>query len=265
MPKDGSAPTVMSSVDRALSLLRFFTVETPELGLSALSRAAGFDKTTTLRCLTALERNGLVEQDPVSKTYRIGLAPLQLSQVREQTFPLQARLQPVLDRLADKVEETAHASLIMRRQLMTVGVAEPSRPTRAFIDFSTPLPFHATASGVAILAFMTDDARNDLQLDDDLQRFTDQTPRRMADLDTDLATVRATGVSHVAGTFDDEIAGAAAPVFGPSGAVIGAVAVAAVASRHNTEKAAQIDTALRSAGTEITQQLGGTTPPEFPA
>lgn len=57
------ARQMMGTVDKALSLLRFFSPQIPELGLSELTRQSGFDKATTLRCLTALERNGFVEQD----------------------------------------------------------------------------------------------------------------------------------------------------------------------------------------------------------
>ena len=48
------AKTTMSTVDRAFSFLRYFSVHAPEIGLSELARMAGHDKTTTLRSLTAL-------------------------------------------------------------------------------------------------------------------------------------------------------------------------------------------------------------------
>src|SRR6056297_3743457 len=75
----GGAKPVMSSVDRALSLLGRFTLESPMWGLSELARAAAMDKTTTLRCLNALERNGFVEQHPETRKYRLGFAPLHLA------------------------------------------------------------------------------------------------------------------------------------------------------------------------------------------
>ena len=61
------AKPTMGTVDKALSLLRHFSVQHPEIGLSELSRLAGYDKTTILRCMNALERNGFVEQNSDSK------------------------------------------------------------------------------------------------------------------------------------------------------------------------------------------------------
>ena len=42
---------VMSTVDKALSLLRHFSLQRPELGLSELARLAEYDKTTTPEAL----------------------------------------------------------------------------------------------------------------------------------------------------------------------------------------------------------------------
>jgi IclR family acetate operon transcriptional repressor len=121
------ATTAMSTVDKALSLLRHFSVQSPELGLSELARAAGYDKTTTLRCMTALARNGFVEQDAASRKYRLGLAPINLARIREHSFPVQAVLKRHLDRLAAETGETAHASLITGGALMTAMISAPER------------------------------------------------------------------------------------------------------------------------------------------
>lgn len=48
------AKTTMSTVDRALSFLRYLSVHAPEIGLSELAQMAGHDKTTALRSLAAL-------------------------------------------------------------------------------------------------------------------------------------------------------------------------------------------------------------------
>jgi len=247
----------MNSVDRALGLLRHFSVQTPEYGLSALARVSGNDKTTTLRCLTALERNGIVEQHPETKKYRIGFAPLHLSRIREKSFPVQALLQPILNQIAADVGETAHASFVTHRELVTVAVAEPNRATRVFVDPSGPLPFHATASGMTMLAFMSPAERDDLKLPQELEEFTQGTPKRLEELEAQLVEIRKAGICSVRGTFEDDVVGTAVPFFGWSGKVIGVIAVAAVASRFDDAVFARINTTLRNAGNELSRQIGG--------
>ena len=102
----------MGTVDKALSLMRFFSPQLPELGLSELARKSGFDKATTLRCLNALERNGFVEQDLLSRKYRVGLSPFHLAQIREQSFPIESIIAEHLDALVARVGETAHGTLL---------------------------------------------------------------------------------------------------------------------------------------------------------
>ena len=80
------AGRAMGTVDKAMSLLGCFSVQMPELGPGALARQGGFDKTTALRCMPALERHGFVEQDGVSRKYGLGLAPIYLARIRENSF-----------------------------------------------------------------------------------------------------------------------------------------------------------------------------------
>lgn len=256
MPKTAPRGTVMTSVDRALSLLGHFSTDRPEIGLSALARAAGFDKTTTLRCLNALERNGFVEQHPETRKYRLGVAPLHLARVRERSFPVQTLLQPVLDRIAETVQETAHASILTHRQLVTVAVSEPNRATRVNVDPSEPLPFHATASGLAVLAALPAGEREALLAETDLKAFTADTPLALDTVRAEVARAEADGICRSRGTYEDDVVGTAVPIYGWSGAPVGAVAIAAVASRYDMDLAGRIDAAVRRAGEEISQFMG---------
>ncbi len=254
------AKTTMGTVDKALSLLRFFSPQKPELGLSELARLSSFDKTTTLRCMTALERNGFVEQDTISRKYRIGLSPINLAQIREQSFPVQSIIAPHLDRLSDAVGETAHGTLLMGRDPMTVAISEPDRALFVHVHPSTALPWHATASGIAIAAFLPEDMQNDLLAQQDREAFTNSTPAGRDDFAKALDACRAEGLARAQSTFEDEVAGTAVPIFGQSGKPIGAVAIAAVKLRMTDDLQVRIDTCLRTAAAEITRKLGGSPP-----
>ena len=248
----------MGTVDRALRLLHHFSVESPEWRLSELARGSGYDKTTTLRLMTALERNGFVEQEPVSRKYRLGVAPINLARIREQSFPLQTLVQPVLDRLADDFGETAHASLLVGGGLMNVATAEPRRAARVFVDPSIPLPIHASASGLAVLAFTSSQDRELLVLSDDLQEFTEHTVRNGADLAPMLDRIVERGFSRADRTYDIDVIGTAVPIFDWSDRPVGAIAVAAFATRYDDVLGRRIAEALMEAGRDLSRQMGRT-------
>jgi len=253
------AKSTMGTVDKALSLLRFFSSQTPELGLSELARLAGFDKTTTLRCLTALERNGFVEQDIVSRRYRVGLSPIHLAQTREQSFPVESIIKPHLDDLATSTGETAHGTVIAGRNPVTVAISYPNRALYVHVHASSPLPWHATASGIAIAAHLPETEQNELLDRIELDQFTQRTPTSRAWVKEVWDSCRRLGLAHGKLTFEDDVIGTAAPMFGQSGVPIGSIAVAAVATRMTQEQQDKIDTELRTKSKAISAALGGDT------
>ena len=256
---------VMSTVDKALSLLRHFSLQHPERGLSELARLAGYDKTTVLRCMTALERNGFVEQDAQSKQYRLGLAPINLARIRERSFPLLAILQPYVDALRDSTQETAHATVLSSGRLLTALVNEPDRATRVFMDPSADLPLHATASGMVIAAHLPAAERAALAASTSFERFTDTTPSTPQALEELFATTRAQGFARAEQFYEDDVIGTAVAFFGPNGRPAGAIAVAAVASRFDADLAHKIEHELVATGHKLTLELGGLAPaPQHP-
>lgn len=260
------AKTSMGTVDKALALLRHFSVQSPELGLSELARRAAYDKTTTLRCLTALERNGFVEQDPESRKYRLGLAPINLAQIREQSAPVRAVFQRALDDLARALGETAHGTLLMGAQLLPVGISTPDRALFVHFDPSETLPWHATASGIAVAAFQPVAVQQSfLAAADGFEAYTRSTPIDRAAVAAWIAACRRDGVARAEATFEDDVIGTAAPVFGPAGLSIGAVAVAAVALRFTPDHDQRITAAVKAAARTITRDLGGVIPDAPPA
>lgn len=255
------ATSAMGTVDKALSMLRLFSVQTPELGLSELARLSNHDKATTLRCLTALERHGFVEQDTDSRKYRLGLAPINLARIREESFPVQDVLRRYLDWLSAETGETAHASLLTGGTLVTAMISEPDRALRVNVDPSGALPLHATASGIAILAFMPDTQRAEMLADIAFESYTATTPKDTATLTGLLEATRRSGLARADQSYEDEVIGTAVPIFGPAGKPIGSVAVAAVSLRMTAELEHRIETALRTAGAAIARELGGSRPP----
>ncbi|AUX78380.1 IclR family transcriptional regulator protein (plasmid) [Sinorhizobium fredii] len=246
----------MKSVDRALYLLSYFTVQEPEWGLSELARKSKIDKATTLRILVALIRNGFVEQHPETKKYRLGIAVLRLARVREASFPLLSLVNPVLDRLAEEMQETAHATLASETAMITIAIAEPKRSTRVWVDPSQLLPFHATASGLAYLAFAAPGIREGVLASTELTRYTQNTLVEPEKIGTQLEQVRARGFAFSPGSFEAESSGIAAPIFSGDGEAFGSVAIAGVASRMTKDHQLKAARLVVGASVEISRAIG---------
>ncbi|HID64445.1 MAG TPA: ArsR family transcriptional regulator, partial [Anaerolineae bacterium] len=78
MRKKGQAPT-LQSVDRAIAVLKAFSEEEPELGVTGLSQRLGLPKSTVYRLLASLQQEGIVDQNPETEKYRLGIELVHLA------------------------------------------------------------------------------------------------------------------------------------------------------------------------------------------
>lgn len=251
----------MGTVSKALELLDLFRRDRPLIGLSDMARLSGLNKATCYRLLCELCDHGLVEQVGSAREYRLGPALLRLASLREAQVPTREAAMPILQALAQATGETAHLSLIMGGGLRPLAFAYSSaHATKVTLEDTEDLPFHATSSGLAVLAFLPD-ARRDAVLAGPLPRLTPQTLTDPQALRARLALIRQGGFSESAGGFESDVTSVAVPLFGADGAVTGAVAVAALAARLTPARVPHIRQALTRAATEITRLWGGSLPP----
>lgn len=253
----------MGTVDKALSLLTRFTSATPEWGVSELARAEGLDKATALRALQALARHQMVEQDTQSKRYRLGCAVLGLAAVREASLPLATVLRAELDRLTAETGETSHATIGGVRHMTTVAVAEPPRPMRVHVDPAEPLPFHATASGIAWLAFADPAVRAEIVTGVELGRHTPHTDTSRDGFLARIDLARQNGYAVADKSFEDETVGLAVPYFDRLEFARGAIAIAFPAMRQTAEDRERLTGLLFRASLSATEQMGGQPPRSF--
>lgn len=248
----------MSSAARTLALLTHFTPARPEIGLSQLCRLAHRDKATTYRHLQALEDAGFVEQNTLTKHYRLGPAVLQLAQTREITVPRKAGAEAALLDLAEATGETAHITVLSGTTVYALTSCEsPKHSTRAIMDIPT-FPLHATASGLCAVAFGPPEmfaaaVKN-------LQGYTAETVTTEAALTAAVQQARAIGFGRSNRGFEDEVHGLAAPVYDQTGQYAGAVSVASVATRFSADLEQIIQHNLVKASRRITRNWGGIIP-----
>ena len=227
------------------------------MGLSEIRRKAGRDKATCYRHLCALEAAGLVEQNPATKRYRIGPAVLRWAAIREATVPRKASAETALRDLAEATGELAHLSLIDGARLQTLAQANSGQHSTRVVLEDLHLPFHATASGLAVLAHGAPAAAPRPM---PLERYTAHTIDSPRALEVKLEQIRAEGFAVSAQGFELGVHGIAVPVFEGLGQVAGAVAVASVAARMTPELEHRIKQGLIEASRQITANWGGRTP-----
>lgn len=252
-----------STVHKALALLDFFNERRPTIGLSEFAKLSGYNKATALRFLAALEAKGFVEQDEETRVYKLGSAFLRFSQLREASFPLAEAVRIVLRDLNAATDETALASVIAGETLASIGIIESKRMNRVIIEPGASVPFHATASGFAYLAFASEDIVN-AALKRDLKAVAGKTLIDPVAISEKLVTVRELGIAYSDSSIEDEVLGIAAPYFGASRKVCGAVAIGLPAVRATKKHTEMIELHVKRAARQLTALRGGAFPDSFP-
>lgn len=246
----------MSTVDKALGVLELFSETRKSVGLSEAARLLDRDKATVQRYLAALESQGFLEQDPVTRGYYLGPAVTRLAMVREITYPVETAVRSVLEGLVNATGETAHLTHAQSTGLSEVLIVETTiKGTRVYIDPAELLPFHATGSGIAYLSGLPE-GEVTKRIDVALGAFTENTPTDRAVVLDAVEQARAAGFAMASGTFETDVVGLAVPVFNANNTVCGAIAVAVPRSRFSDAIGAAIVDTLKTAARSISRIYG---------
>lgn len=252
----------MQTVDKAMKLLTLFSIKQPEIGLTELSRLAGYDKAATRRFLVALQEHDFIEQNPTTRAYRLGTGFLHLAKIREATFPLDKVIHAALERLSQNTQETAHATLLSDTRLVTLAVSFPNRANRVHLDIGEALPFHATASGMVYLAFSDTQALK--HVTGSLKSYTSSTNTDEKALKAWIKQAHSQGFAMTANGYEHEVTGIAVPYFNNQALAMGTLAVATPSPRMDEALAQNIRQQLIKESRLVTEALGGVLPAHFP-
>jgi IclR family transcriptional regulator, acetate operon repressor len=238
------------AVDRASALLDLVVSATGPRSFSSLVDELGLAKSTTSRLLHALERNRLIQRDR-SGSYRPG-ALFALYAARQSTVHDLAELvQPILDRLAEESGETATFAIPRGQEVVQVSQADGRYLLGATNWVGVEVPTHCSAQGKVFLTFGQLSAH-----EEPLESRTPATITTSAALQSELAEVRRRGWAAAWEELEVGLAAVAAPVRGPSGAVIGALSISGPTARITRDRLRSLGQLVAVQAAVVSTQLG---------
>jgi IclR family transcriptional regulator, KDG regulon repressor len=147
----------LSSVATAIRLLKAFSEDEVEIGISVLARRLSLAKSTVHRLAVTLVSEGLLEQDRDSGRYRLGIALFRLGALVRRRMNVSNEARPYLYDLREKINESVHLAILDGTEIMYVYNLESTHAIRMRSDIGVRKPAYCTAEGQAILAFQPDD------------------------------------------------------------------------------------------------------------
>jgi DNA-binding IclR family transcriptional regulator len=215
----------LSSVANSIRLLKAFTDDEYELGVSSLAKRLGLAKSTVHRLASTLIKDDMLEQDKETGKYRLGLALFELGARVRRKMNVFNEAQFALKDLVEKTGETAHLTVLDHASVLFLYKVESRQAIRMKSVLGARVPAHGSADGKALLAYQSSEMIESIAAGG-LAALTAKTILDVGQLMADLAQVRARGYA-----LDDEeneigLRAIAAPIRDHTGEVVAAISVA---------------------------------------
>ncbi|MFL5238822.1 MAG: IclR family transcriptional regulator [Rhizomicrobium sp.] len=244
----------LRAVTRTLDLLDVIATTEGKLDLTTLARASGLHPATALRYLGSLEARGLIRHSREGG-YQLGARLFELGSAFVRRTSFAEEVQPVLEDLARRVQETASAGILDENSVLYLAIVQAQRELGIQSSPGTRHQAYCTSLGKAILAQLPwHDAKAVLQAEPRV-RLTSKTRVDLAEMQREFEKIRELGYA-----VDDEqrhegVICVGAPIFDHTGTVAGALSISGPAFRV-TRSQPEIAQAVVAASMAVSQRLG---------
>ncbi|MDZ4089589.1 MAG: IclR family transcriptional regulator [Arthrobacter sp.] len=245
-----------SVIVNAIAVLRSFTADEPLLGVTEIANRVGLHKSTVSRILSTFEQEHLVERDPETRRFRLGLGLIAVA------GPLLAELEerrvayPVLRELTEQTGETSALMVWNGTESMCVEQIASHQQ----IKHTTPLGArYQDAMSASVQVFLSAEPAERVRA---LLRSGTITYPGLDDASLDgyqikLGDVARRGWAINYGESSIDEVGVAAPVYDHRGDIVAAVLIPAPRFRVSRERLQSLGEACAAAARLVTTRLGG--------
>ncbi|MGD9529122.1 IclR family transcriptional regulator [Pseudonocardia sp.] len=245
----------LSTVRNAARVLKAFLTREESIGVSELARRLGLGKSAVHRLLTTLLAEGLVEQDPRTGGYRLGIVMFELGEAVKVHLDLHAAAGPVLAQLREQTGESSQVGVLDGDEVVYVDRLESAHTLRLFTETGRRVPAHCTSSGKVLLAHCSEAARERV-LARPLPALTPHTITDPDALRAELAAIRVRGWAEAVNEREIGVASIASPIRDVRGDVVAALSIGAPVARFGAVPRRRIARALVEAGEAVSRRLG---------
>ena len=245
----------LSSVSMAIRILKAFSGDEAEIGISELAKRLGIAKSTVHRLVVTLMAEGFLDKNQETGRYRLGLGLFGLGSLVRHRMDLSTEARTVLIDLRQETDETVLLAVPSGAEIMYIRTQTSRQAVRINAEIGMRAPSYCTAAGRAILAFQPEGRIAAVTA----APMPPRTPKTVTDPDKLLkllANVRRLGYA----TEDEEselgMRAIAAPVYDAQSEVVGSIAIAGPVQRLSLKNLSGLVEPLLTAARTISVRLG---------
>jgi DNA-binding IclR family transcriptional regulator len=147
-----SRKTRLSSVANAMRVVKAFSDDEYEIGISNLARRLALPKSTVHRLAATLVDAEFLEKNPETGGYR-GLALFDLGMLVRRKMNVVTEARPYLRALMERTGESVHLTVLDHASVLYVNNITSAQAIRMQSNLRARVPAHCCSEGKALLAF----------------------------------------------------------------------------------------------------------------
>jgi IclR family transcriptional regulator, KDG regulon repressor len=260
-PKRLAAAGASKSLQKALRILIHMGQEGREVGITQLASVLSLNKSTVHRLLSAMEKFELIERNPESERYRLGLKLHELGIKAVESRTLRSEAHRFLLELSRRSHETVSLAVAGSGGITCLDrVDSPGAVITIRTAVGARFPAHCTAVGKAVLAYLPEKEIDAILIANGLARYTPFTLTRLADVKENLRRIVRRGYALDNHELERGLSGVAAPIRTSDGHVIAAVGMAGPTPRFRGKELAEKVALTREMAEKVSASFGSHIP-----
>jgi DNA-binding IclR family transcriptional regulator len=246
----------LQTIDRAIRVLEVVG-EAAATGarMTDVMRGTALGRATAHRFLRALADSQMLDQDPDSGRYFLGMKLLVLSDAASNRFGLARHAAPALRRLAEKTADTIYLSARLGNVAVCLDRVEGAYPIRTLtLKIGDRRPLGIGAGSMALLAFLPlQQIRPHIAANGAAIAAFGFDESKMLGM---VQMARRLGYAYNDGRLIPGMCAVGVPIRGRSGVPVAAISVAAIASRMDAARRADIVALIKQEAAALEIELG---------
>ncbi|NEI72425.1 helix-turn-helix domain-containing protein [Rhizobium lusitanum] len=229
-----------------------------QVGVRELAASMQISPSSAHRILLKLVDTGFVAQERDSQRYSLGVEFFRIAQLSSRKLSLRDISLPAMQRIAKEFNETVLLAVYdpARRGMFFSASVESTHPLRYVIEMNKWMAIHASASGFAILAFLSDEEVETIINQTHLSPLTANSITNAAEVRLELAKVRRQGYALSRGQRIPGAVGLAVPIFDSMHQVVGDICVTIPEQRFDSSQIDPLLQAMRRCVRDIEEKIG---------
>jgi IclR family transcriptional regulator, KDG regulon repressor len=246
---------MVESADRVLRVLESFEPGERDISLGEIAERVGLPKSSVHRLLATLMGHHLVERDPETRRYRLGIRLFELGSAAIHERGLHSAAHPALEELSASTGETCHLAVLSGTEAVYVYKLDGPSSIIMSSRVGGRAPCHATSIGKVLTAWGGEDLFRTLR-SRPLRPYTANTITTVKAFEAELSRVREQGYALDLEEFEEGLRCIAAPVRDHSARVVAALGIAGPRRRFEDEQLGALAPLVVNAASQLSRNLG---------